>query len=374
MTLIKWRSFWAERLPLHLVIGKAFQVPVNVNIWYVFGALLVLALALQLLTGLWLTLFYLPSADTAFASIQHLMRQVPYGWLLRSLHTTGASAIFVLMYLHIFRGLLYRSYQQPRQVVWLIGVVLFWLMLAEAFSGYLLPWGQMSYWGATVVTNMLTALPAGETLVAWLRGDFVVSGVTLQRFFSLHIIAIPLLMFWLIRLHINALHHVGSGHPKSPLPVAYQPFYPRQFQRECVAWLWYLLIFCAIVFFLPRGFGLLIDSANEQVANPWQTPQDIRPLWFMAPYYALLRSIPNKTAGLLTVAGSLLFLAALPWWQQACQILPTRWRQYRRSGLAVAVLCFIGLTVIGLINMSTISADLCLGFAIIGIVALSMAL
>lgn len=371
---MKWRAFWAERLPLHLIIGKAFNVPTNLNLWYVFGALLVFALALQLLTGLWLTFFYVPSSGQAFASIQHMMRQVPYGWLLRSIHTTGASAIFVLMYLHIFRGLLYRSYQQPRQVVWLIGVVLFWLMLAEAFSGYLLPWGQMSYWGATVVTNMLSSLPEGDALVTWLRGDFVVSGVTLQRFFSLHIIAIPLLLFWMIRLHVKALHHVGSGHPKSPLKVTCQPFYPRQFQRECVAWLWYMLIFCVIVFFVPRGFGWLIDSANEQVANPWQTPEDIRPLWFMAPYYALLRSIPSKMGGLLAVAVSLVFLAVLPWWQQACQGLPLALRKHRYVALAIAVLCFIGLTVMGLMKMSAMSTDLCLGFAIIGFIALSVAL
>lgn len=375
---MKWRQFWAERLPWHLLVGKNFWVPANLTIGYVFGGLLIFALALQLLTGLWLVMFYVPTPEMAFASIQQMLRQVSYGWLLRSLHTTGASAIFILLYAHIFRGLYYRSYQKPREAVWLLGVLLLWLLLAEAFSGYLLPWGQMSYWGATVVTNMLTALPGGETLVTWLRGDYVVSGVTLQRFFALHIIALPILLYAVIRLHIKALHHVGSGNPahlpidtRGACPAQCVPFYPEQFRKDFLAWLWYVALFAVVVFFMPRGFGVLIDALNERLANPWQTPMEIRPLWYMAPFYALLRAIPSKIGGVLTIAFALLAFAALPWLAQRRGAFA---HQCRGWFLSLAAACYVGLTVIGLLPIYSGSNTITVGFVIIGVVALVLGL
>ena len=375
---MRWRAFWAKRFPLELLIGKRFFVPNNLNIWYVFGAILVLSLVVQVLSGIWLTLFYLP--NDAFASIQHLSRQVPFGWLLRNLHTTGASAIFILVYLHLFRGLLYRSYQSPREVVWLLGVVLFWLLLAEAFSGYLLPFGQMSYWGATVITNMLASLPGGDVLLTWLRGDYVVSSVTVQRFFAAHIILLPLLLFWVIRLHIKALHHVGSGNPSTRVidtrgdsPKGCVAFYPTQVKKEFLAWLIYLLLFCAVMFFVPRGWGLLQDALNEQPANPWQTPIDIKPLWYMAPYYALLRAIPSKVGGVFAVSLSLLSLVLIPWLSLLMHrfvfkpALKSRWRLLF---LTIAVACFIGLSILGMLNLYAWLSVVTLVFVIIGSVAL----
>ncbi len=378
------KHFWRQRLPLELLIGKNFFVPKNLNVWYVFGALLLLSLVLQVITGLWLTFFYIPTAEQAFGSIQQLLRQVPCGWILRSLHTTGASAIVVLVYLHLLRGLLYRSYRSPREVVWLLGVVLLWLLLLEAFLGYLLPWGQMSYWGATVVTNMLSSIPGGQMLATWLRGDYVVSGITLQRFFALHIIALPCLLAWVIRLHIAALHHVGSGNPSQlsietrsvdgKAPAHCVAFYPQQVQKECMAWLVYLGIFCGVVFFVPRGFGFLMDALNENLANPWQTPSDIRPLWYMAPFYALLRAIPSKIAGIVAIVLSLLSLLAIPWLHHLLPpCLVKRSLKFRITCLSVLVACFIGLTMLGLMPLTVWLPSVTLSLVAIGVVALVLA-
>lgn len=297
------------------IFGKAIFVPKNLNFWYVFGALLLFALILQFVSGLWLAMFYQPSAEKAFPSIQYIMREVPYGWLLRDIHTTGASAIFILLYLHMIRGLIYRSYRSPRELVWFFGVVLFWLMMAEAFLGYLLPWGQMSYWGATVVTNLFSVLPHGDHFVLWLRGDYQISGVTLTRFYALHVVALPILLILAIQWHIRALHLVGSGNPEllpidtralnDQCPKDCRPFFPLQAMKDLLAVVIFLMLFCAAIFFIPHYF---IEPLNYIPADAMQTPQDIKPLWYMASYYSLLRAVPSKLGGIL-----LMFFSVLMW-------------------------------------------------------------
>jgi len=297
-------------------------VPNNLNVWYVFGALLLGALAMQYLSGLWLAFYYAPSPDKAFASIQYIMHQVHYGWLIRTIHTTCASAIFILLYLHLLRGLLYRSYRSPRQLVWYFGVLLFWLLMLESFFGILLPWGQTSYWGATVVSNVVTALPHGASLLTLLRGDYQISGVTLTRFYALHIVALPILLIFLIQWHIRALHQVGSGNPGlSPIetrsldgscPKQCIPFFPEQALKDLLALIIFFILFAAVLFFKPDGFGFLKDKLNNIPANPMQTPETIRPLWYLASFYSILRAIPNKLYGVLLLSTSVLMWLLLP--------------------------------------------------------------
>lgn len=354
MSLKTWLH---KRLPLKLIFGKNFQVPRNLNIWYLFGALAIFALVLQFVSGLWLTMFYQPSAEKAFASIQYIMRDVPYGWLLRYAHTTGASALFIILYLHIFRALLYRSYSAPRELVWLLGVILLWLMMLEAFLGYLLPWGQMSFWGATVITNLLTVIPGGEYLVVWLRGDYQISGVTLNRFYALHVVALPILLIWLIQLHVKALHHVGSGNPQN-LPIDTRipnkdcvPFFPHYFLKDFVAIVIFLIIYLAVLFFLPHGFGLLLDPLNQLPANALQTPIDIKPLWYLAPFYVILRAIPDKNWGVALMTFSLFLWGFLPWLSallrrgRADKII---FSWYQRIGLILFAFSFVMLIILGL--------------------------
>lgn len=297
-------------------------VPNNLNFWYVFGALLLCALVIQYISGLWLAFYYAPEPDKAFASIQYIMHQVHYGWLIRTMHTTCASAIFVLLYLHLLRGLLYRSYRSPRQLVWYFGVLLFWLLMLESFFGILLPWGQTSYWGATVVTSLLTTLPHGDALLTLLRGDYQISGVTLTRFYALHIVALPILLIFLIQWHIRALHQVGSGNPDlnsidtrsidGTCPKHCMPFFPHQALKDALALIIFLILFSAVLFFKPDGFGFLIDQLNNMPANTLQTPETIRPLWYLASFYSILRAIPNKLYGVLLLSVSVLMWLLLP--------------------------------------------------------------
>jgi ubiquinol-cytochrome c reductase cytochrome b subunit len=306
-----------------VLLGKPFFVPKNLNFWYVFGSLLLFSIVIQYISGLWLALYYQPSSDKAFASVQHIMHQVHYGWLIRYLHTTCASALFVLLYLHIIRGLLYRSYRSPRQLVWYFGVLMFWLIMIESFLGYVLPWGQMSYWGATIATNLLTALPHGNAFATWLCGDYRVSSVTLTRFYALHVVALPILLIFLIQWHIRALHQVGSSNPKQlaidnrslngQCPENCIPFFPIQFLKDLLAILIFLIIFSAILFFKPQGFGLFIDHLNYAPADPTQTPTEIRPLWYLASFYSLLRAVPSKLGGIFLMMLSLVMWFFIPW-------------------------------------------------------------
>lgn len=321
-------SDWLNtRFPLSNTIkqyASEFYVPKNLNIWYVFGALSILVLLNQLATGVWLTMFYTPTTAQAFDSVQYIMRDVPWGWLLRYLHSTGASAFFIVIYLHMFRALLYGSYQAPRELVWLLGVFLFLLLLLEAFCGYLLPWGQMSYWGAQVITSLLTAIPGiGSKLAVWLRGDYAVSDATLHRFFALHVVALPLLMLFLVYLHIVAIHQVGSNNPDGieiykhkdaqGRPLDGLPFHPFYTSHDLFACAVFGFIFMLVVFFMPDMGGYFLESDNFTPANPMVTPEHIAPVWYMTPFYAMLRVVPDKRWGVLTMLFALALWAFLPW-------------------------------------------------------------
>ncbi len=310
-------STWKEH-------ASEYYVPKNLNFYYFFGSLALLVLVNQLVTGLWLTMFYTPTATEAFSSVEFIMRDVNYGWLLRYMHSTGASAFFIVIYLHMFRGLLYGSYQKPRELVWILGMLLFVLLIAEAFFGYLLPWGQMSYWGAQVITSLFSAIPyVGDSLVIWLRGDFHVATATLQRFFALHVIGIPLLFVVLVFLHLVSLHKVGSNNPQGAeikhhlndagKPLDGIPFHPYYTLKDFVGVLFFLIIFFAVVFFAPEMGGYFLERANFAPADPLVTPDHIAPVWYMTPFYAMLRAIPDKLTGVLVMGGAIAVLFFLPW-------------------------------------------------------------
>lgn len=366
--MINWLK---QRFPLEQIIRENFThylLPKNLNIWYVFGVLLCLILLNQLVTGIWLTMYYIPTAQQAFGSVQQLMRDVPYGWLLRYLHIVGASALFSAMYLHMLRGLLYGSYQAPRELVWLIGIGLYLLLIAEAFFGYLLPWGQLSYWGAQVVTSLFSVLPGGEHLVTWIRGDYAISDVSLRRFFALHVIALPLLIGMLVRWHIVALHHVGANNPEGvdakQAGIAQVNFHPFYTLKDILAVIVFLIIFLAVVFFTPSMAGLLIDPANSVPANPLQTPPEITPMWYLAPFYAMLRAVPDKTLGVLCLILALASLFLLPWLDVA-SVRAIKYRHvFAKVLLCLFVLSFVGLSYLGLQSLTPnyiLAARICMG-------------
>ncbi|HIG0326952.1 TPA: cytochrome b [Legionella pneumophila] len=322
--LVNWLD---ERFPL-VSTWKAhfsnYYAPKNFNFLYFFGSLALIVLVNQIITGLWLTMFYTPNAEQAFSSVEFIMRDVNFGWLLRYMHSTGASAFFIVIYLHMFRGLLYGSYQKPRELVWLLGMFLYLLLMAEAFFGYLLPWGQMSYWGAEVITSLFGAIPyIGKGLVVWLRGDYSVANATLQRFFALHVIGIPILMIILVFLHIVALHKVGSNNPegidikkvlnKDGKPLDGIPFHPYYTVKDFVGIIVFSILFFAVVFFAPEMGGYFLEHANFVPANPMVTPDHIAPVWYLAPFYAILRAIPDKLFGVACMAAAILLLFFLPW-------------------------------------------------------------
>lgn len=305
-----------KRLPVHAFLRKhlfEYQVPQSLNIWYVFGLIAVILVVNQFLSGIYLAMFYMPSINQAFASIQTIMHDVPSGWFIRYLHTTGASLLFVVLYLHMFRGLLYGSYRKPRELVWGVGVVLFILMLLQSFLGYVLPWGQMSYWGAEVATSAIGGLPwIGPALIGWVRGSLEVGAPLLQRFYALHVIAVPLLILYIIKLHIVAIRYVGSSTPteeKYPVKIA---FFPNHVAKESFSIAVFVTIFFAIVFFAPEMGGVFIEPINAIAADPMQTPTVIHPPWYITPYFAMLRCIPNLFIGVITVILSLLLWFCLP--------------------------------------------------------------
>jgi ubiquinol-cytochrome c reductase cytochrome b subunit len=345
-------KFWKEH-------ASEYYAPKNFNFWYYFGSLALFLLASQIITGIWLTMNYVPTAEGAFLSVESIMRDVSYGWLLRYLHSTGASFFFIVTYFHIFRGLLYGSYQKPRELLWMIGVLILFCLMAEAFFGYLLPWGQMSYWGASVITSLFGAIPViGDRLVEWIRGDYNVSGVTLNRFFALHVIAVPFAFVGLVAFHIQALHTVGSNNPegieikkfknKKGIPldgVAFHPYYT-------VKDLWglgvFLILFLSVVFFIPDFFGFFLEASNFEPANPLKTPEHIAPVWYMTPYYAILRSIPDKLLGVCAMGGSIGILFFLPW-LDASPVKSMRYKGWMsKSALGLFVISFIILGSLGL--------------------------
>ncbi|GGI79111.1 cytochrome b [Shewanella gelidii] len=332
-------SWIDERIPMTATynrhVGK-YATPTNFNFWYFFGSLAMLVLVNQLLTGIWLTMNYVPTAEGAFASIEYIMRDVEYGWLLRYMHSTGASAFFVVIYLHMFRGLIYGSYQKPRELLWLFGMLIFLVLMAEAFMGYLLPWGQMSYWGAQVIISLFGAIPfIGDDLTLWIRGDFVVSGATLNRFFALHVIALPLVLVVLVFLHLIALHEVGSNNPdgieikqnkdENGWPKDGIPFHPYYTVKDILGVAGFLIVFCYVLFFMPEGGGYFLEKPNFEAANPMKTPEHIAPVWYFTPFYAILRAIPDKLAGVIGMGLAIAVLFVLPWLDR-CKVKSIRYR------------------------------------------------
>ena len=311
-------------------MGK-YYAPKNFNFWYIFGVLSLLVLVNQLLTGIWLTMSYTASSEGAFASVEYIMRDVPYGDILRYMHSTGASAFFAVVYLHMFRGLMYGSYKAPRELVWIFGMTIYVALMAEAFMGYVLPWGQMSYWGAQVIVSLFGAIPVvGDALVQWIRGDYLISGATLNRFFALHVVALPLVLVALVFLHLVALHEVGSNNPDgveikknkdaNGIPrdgIAFHPYYT---VHDLMGITVFLFVFCGIIFFAPEMGGYFLEHANFEEANSLKTPEHIAPVWYFTPFYAMLRAVTidigpltAKFLGFIVMAAAIAILFVLPW-------------------------------------------------------------
>lgn len=365
---------WVDaRFPLTLTAEKhatKYYAPKNFNFWYVFGALGIVVLVIQLLTGLWLTMSYEASGDRAFASIEYIMREVEYGYLIRYLHSTGASAFFIVVYLHMFRGFAYGSYRKPRELLWLIGMGIYLVLMAEGFFGYLLPWGNMSFWGAQVIVSLVGAIPFfGPDLMEWVRGDYVMSEITLNRFFALHVFALPGILVVLVFVHIVALHHVGSSNPdgveiktdkdEEGIPRDGIPFHPYYTVHDFFAVVVFLILFCAIVFYAPEMFGYFIEKPNFAEANPLQTPDHIAPVWYYTPFYAMLRAatfplfgLDAKFWGLVVMAGAILIPAALPWLDRS-PVRSIRYKGlYSKFFLMMFVISFFWLGYLGTIPPS----------------------
>ena len=325
------QSWIDQRFPLTRVINEhlaEYYTPRNFNFWYFFGGLAVVMLIMQLVTGIFLTMHYKPDAEYAFASVEYIMRDVEWGWFIRYMHSTGASAFFVIIYLHMMRALLYGSYKGPRELIWILGMVLYILLLAEAFMGYVLPWGQMSFWGAQVIISLFGSVPiVGPDLLVWILGDYAVGDSTLNRFFSLHVVVIPLILVVLVFLHIVALHHVGSNNPDGieikknkdadGIPKDGIPFHPYFTIKDSVVVVGFLWIFCAVVFYAPALNGYFLEYPNFIEANPLKTPEHIAPLWYLTPYYSVLRAIPplfgSQFPGVLAMFAALGVFFLLPW-------------------------------------------------------------
>ncbi len=338
-----------------------YYAPKNFNFWYYFGSLALFVLFIQIVTGIWLAMYYKPDAGQAFASIEYIMRDVEWGWLIRYMHSTGASAFFIVIYLHMFRALLYGSYKQPRELLWLIGMTLYLLLMAEAFFGYLLPWGQMSYWGAKVITSLFGAIPViGEDIALWIRGDYEVSDVTLNRFYSFHIIAVPLVLIGMVVAHLLALHEVGSNNPDG-VEIKYRkdskgilldgvPFHPYYTVKDLVGIVVFLILFALVVFFIPEMGGWFLESSNFEPANPLVTPEHIAPLWYLTPFYSILRAIPDKLLGVLAMTLAIVVLFLLPWLDKS----PVKSIRYRgplyKTALTLFTISFIGLGYLGTQN------------------------
>jgi ubiquinol-cytochrome c reductase cytochrome b subunit len=356
------RDWIDERFPLTEFWEKHishYYAPKNFNFWYFFGSIALLVLVNQIVTGIFLAMNYKPDATLAFASVEYIMRDVNWGWLIRYMHSVGASLFFVVVYLHMFRGVMYGSYKKPRELLWLFGAMIYVALMAEAFMGYLLPWGQMSYWGAQVIISLFGAIPGiGEGLAQWIRGDFNISDITLNRFFALHVAALPLVLIGLVLFHLVALHETGSNNPDgieikkkkdaNGIPLDGIPFHPYYTIKDIVGVIGFAAIFSAIVFFAPGLHGLFLEPANFEPANALKTPPDIHPLWYFGPFYAILRSIPNKLTGVGAMGGAILLLFLLPWLDtHPVKSLRYRGLLYRRLvlvfGLTFAVLGFIGM-------------------------------
>jgi ubiquinol-cytochrome c reductase cytochrome b subunit len=358
-------SMWKSHL-------SEYYAPKNFNFWYYFGSLALLVLVMQIVTGIFLVMHYKPDASlnaagvpVAFASVEYIMRDVPWGWLIRYMHSTGASAFFIVVYLHMFRGMLYGSYRSPRELTWIFGILIFLALMAEAFAGYLLPWGQMSYWGAQVILSLFSAIPVvGDGLTTWIRGDFVVGDATLNRMFSFHVIAIPLALLVLVVGHVLALHETGSNNPdgieikkkkdERGIPLDGIPFHPYYTVKDIVGVIAFLMLFSVVVFFMPEGGGYFLEYNNFFQANPMATPPHIAPVWYFTPYYSLLRAvtypllgIDAKFWGVIAMGAGVLIFAFLPWLDRS----PVKSIRYRgpifKTLLAIWVVCFFVLGYLG---------------------------
>jgi len=336
-----------------------YYAPKNLNFWYYFGALSMFVLVLQIITGIWLTMNYNPSAEGAFDSIEYIMRDVPFGWLLRYMHSTGASFFFIVVYLHMLRAMLYGSYKKPRELIWIIGLLIYLCLMMEAFFGYLLPWGQMSFWGAKVITSLFGAVPfIGDWLMEIIRGDFNVSGVTLNRFFALHVVAIPLVLLGLVVAHIISLHEVGSNNPdgieikklkdENGIPkdgIAFHPYYT---SKDAVGLVVFLILFSLVVFYFPTMGGYFLEAPNFDPANSLVTPEHIAPVWYFTPFYAILRAIPDKLAGVIAMGVSVVIFFFLPWLDRS-NVKSIRYRGiYYKIFLTLFVISFVILGWLGM--------------------------
>jgi ubiquinol-cytochrome c reductase cytochrome b subunit len=363
MSFMNWID---ERFPATKVWNEhlaQYYAPKNFNFWYFFGSLAMLVLVNQIVTGVWLAMLYKPSAADAFASVEYIMRDVDYGWLLRYLHSTGASMFFLVIYLHMFRGLIYGSYRKPRELLWIIGVVIYLAMMATAFMGYLLPWGQMSYWGAQVIVNLFAAFPfgIGEPLSIWIRGDYVISDATLNRFFALHFL-LPFVLAALVFIHIVALHKVGSNNPdgveikknkdENGIPKDGIPFHPYYTVKDVVGVGVFMIFFLGIVFFAPDFGGLFLEPPNFEPANPLKTPEHIAPVWYFTPFYAMLRAVPpmfnSQFPGVVVMFGAIIVLFFLPWLDRSA-VKSIRYKSaIFKAAIAIFVVTFVVLGWLGM--------------------------
>lgn len=333
-----------------------YYAPKNFNFWYYFGSLAMLVLVIQLVTGIFLTMNYKPDARFAFASVEYIMRDVNYGWLIRYMHSTGASMFFVVVYLHMCRGLMYGSYRKPRELVWIVGMAIYLCLMGEAFMGYLLPWGQMSYWGAQVIISLFDAI--SPPLALWIRGDYVVSDATLNRFFAFHVIALPLVLVGLVLVHIVALHEVGSNNPdgidikknkdpKTGIPLDGIPFHPYYTVKDLVGVSVFLALFSSVVFFAPEMGGYFLEANNFIPADPLKTPPHIAPVWYFTPFYAILRAIPQKQLGVIAMGGAVVIFFALPWLDRGI-VRSIRYRgTLYKSAFAIFIFAFLVLGYMG---------------------------
>lgn len=371
--LVQWID---DRFPLTKVWNEhlaQYYTPRNFNFWYFFGSLALLVLVIQIVSGIFLTMHFKPDTGMAFASVEYIMRDVPGGWFIRYMHSTGASAFFIIIYLHMFRGLMYGSYKGKRQLVWLIGMALYLALMAEAFMGYLLPWGQMSFWGAQVIINLFQTIPViGDDLSIWIRGDFVISDPTLNRFFAFHVIALPLVLVMLVFIHIVALHAVGSNNPdgveikqgpkgnrwSKTAPKDGIPFHPYYSVKDIMGVVVFLMVFFAIVFFAPEMNGYFLEHANFEPANPLKTPEHIAPVWYFTPFYTVLRAVPDPFGGTLAMFAAIIVLFLLPWIDKN-PIKSVRYRnRANKVNLAWFVVVFVILGYLGVMPVTDVFKEL----------------
>jgi len=357
-----------------------YYAPKNLNFWYYFGVLSLVVLVIQILTGIWLVMNYKPDANFAFASVEYIMRDVDWGWLIRYMHSTGSSFFFIVIYLHMFRGIMYGSYQKPRELLWILGMCLYLALMAEAFFGYLLPWGQMSYWGAQVIISLFGAIPfVGETLSLWIRGDYVVSDITLNRFFAFHVIALPFAIAGLVVLHILALHHVGSNNPDGidikdnknaeGNPVDGIRFHPYYTTKDAPAVVALLILMAAVIFFAPEMGGYFLEHNNFIPADSLKTPEHIAPVWYFTPFYSILRAntvnffmVPAKLWGVIFMGLGTISFFLLPWLDKG-RVRSIRYRGWiYKTALGLFVVAFLILGYLGLLPptpMRTALAQVC---------------